>query len=600
MIRKISGKRLSDVSSRFFLPMYQGIIRLSQILLITLTSLSYVHAQSSFIPFNDDYYHLIDRLEIKRGKLTEGFHSNVKPFERKAVVALTDSILKEGTVDLTKRDWETIDYLREDSWEWAGDMVATDSLQYSRLGRLGWFKSPPPGKKRKFFEHPADLYSIHNKDFDLHFNFTTTNFIGQDQNPDSTFTTWFTGRGVEIRGMINEKLGFYTYVSDNQGLFPRYVNNFKPQYSFPGEGLAKITKNNGVDFLSARGYITFRPLKSVNVRFGHDYNVFGSGYRSMILSNNSSPYLFLRLDTQLGRFHYTNLWTSMVNSDDQSWREGLRGKKFAAIHHLSVNLGERINVGVFEAEVFNRDSVGGGYDLNYLNPIIFYRYVESYIGSQDNAILGFDFRWLLGKKASVYSQFILDEFLTKFIFNGSKSWTNKYSLQVGVKYIDAFGIPNLDLQAEYNMARPYTYSHKDGGRNYMHYGQALAHPLGANFKEYLGILRYKLSSRLSAYGTVMYAEKGNDPFGSHISYGGNIAKSYETRNGDLDQKILQGIKATTTYTDLRLSFSLAHNLFLDGRYLMRKIKSAETRATADANVFSFAIRYNMAYRQQTF
>jgi hypothetical protein len=595
------------VNSRFFLPMYQGIIRLFKILILTLITLSYVHAQSSFIPFNDDYYHLIDRLEIKRGKFTEGFHSNVKPFERKAVVALTDSLLKEGTINLTDRDWETIDYLREDSWEWTKGMISTDSAKYNRLGRLGWFKNPPAGKKRRFFEHPADLYSIHNKDFDLHFNFTTTNFIGKDNSYDTTAhqSLWGTSRGVEIRGMINEKLGFYTYVADNQGRYPRYMDDFKAKYSFPGEGLAKVTRNHGIDFLTARGYITFRPLKSINLKFGHDYNVFGSGYRSLVLSDNSSPYLFLRLDTQLGKFHYTNLWTSMVNTGDNSYSKLLRNKKFAAIHHLSVNITDKINFGVFEAEVFNRDSVGGGYDLNYLNPIIFYRYVESYLGSQDNAILGFDFRWLVGKKASIYSQFVLDEFLTKYLFNGSKYWTNKYSFQLGGKYVDAFGVPNLDLQAEYNVVRPYTYSHKDGGRNYMHYGQSLAHPLGANFREYLGIIRYKITSRISAYGTIMMATQGKDPTsGPYMNFGSDLTKNYDDRNvnrdGDKDQKIGQGIKASTAFTDLRLSYSLAHNLFLDGRYQMRKIKSQDVNVATNSNIFTFAIRYNMAYRQQTY
>jgi len=588
------------VDKRILAPMNQRFTEFFGFLFIILISASYVQAQSSFIPLNDDYYHLIDRLEIKRGKFTEGFHSTVKPFERKAVVALTDSILTGEDVYLTERDKETIDYIREDSWEWTKDMAATDSVRYNKLARLGWFKSPEPGKKRKFFQHAPDLYSVHNKDFDLHFNFVTNNFYGKDNNTNSPL--WFTGRGVEIRGMINEKLGFYTFVSDSQGLFPKYVRNFAPEYTFPGEGLAKESKKNlSTDFFSARGYITFRPLKSINVKFGHDYNVFGSGYRSLILSDNSSPYLFLRLDTQLGIFKYTNLWTSMLGNDI---KDGLRNRKFAAIHHLSVNITKRLNFGVFEAEVFNRDSVGGGYDLNYLNPIIFYRYVESYIGSQDNALLGVDFRWLVGKKGSVYGQFVLDEFLTKYLFNGSKSWTNKYSLQLGGKYVDAFGIPNLDLQAEYNLVRPYTYAHKDGGRNYAHYGQSLAHPLGANFKEVLGIIRYKPISRLSIYGTLMLAKQGKDPDGSN--YGGDILKSYETRTQipgylpDNGHKIGDGIKANTVSADLRLSYSLAHNLFVDGRFLVRNVNSPSPQFAQKTNVFSVAIRYNMAYRQQTF
>jgi hypothetical protein len=593
------------VNHRYILLLCQGIIRPIKILILSLLTLSFVHAQSSFVPLNDDYYHLIDRLEIKRGKFSEGFHYNVKPFERKSVVSLTDSILKEGTVNLTNRDWEIIDYLREDSWEWTKGMTATDSVQSERLSRLGWFKAPPAGQRRRFFGHAADLYSVHNKDFDLHFNFTTTNFIGKDNSYDNK-PLWFTGRGVEIRGMINEKLGFYTFVADNQGRFPKYVDDFKYIFSFPGEGFAKAdTARKNIDFLTARGYITFRPLKSINVRFGHDHNTFGSGYRSLILSDNSSPYLFLRIDTQLGKFHYTNLWTSMINAGEDSFRDFLRTKKFAAIHHLSVNVTEKFNFGIFEAEVFNRDSVGGGYDLNYLNPIIFYRYVESYLGSADNALLGFDFRWLLAKKASVYGQFMLDEFLTKDLFNGSKSWRNKYSIQLGAKYVDAFGVPNLDLQAEYNMVRPYTYSHKNDSQNYSHYGQSLAHPLGANFHEMLGVIRYKMTSRLTAYGTLMFTEQGKDPTtGPYMNFGGDISKSYDernlNRNGDTGQRIGQGIKASTQFMDLRLSYSLAHNLFLDGRYQVRNVISDDVNIATRSNVLTFAIRYNMAYRQQTF
>jgi len=575
---------------------------------ILITS-SYAQAQSSFVPINDDYYHLIDRLEIKRGKFSEGFHSNVKPFERKAIVQLTDSILKEGNVSLTERDWETIDYLREDSWEFTNGFAATDSARYARLSRLDpgnkfkVFKGRKANGQRKFWQHPADFYSYHDKDFDLHLNFTTNNFVGSDNNINSPL--WLTGRGIEIRGMINEKLGFYTFVGDNQGVFPKYVTDYTGRYNFPGEGLAKKIQNEkGVDFLSARGYITFRPLKSVNVKFGQDINVFGSGYRSLLLSDNSSPYLFLRIDTQLGRFKYTNLWTSMVN--EQESKGLLRSKKFAAIHHLSINLTDKINVGVFEAEVFSRDSTSGGYDLNYLNPIIFYRYVESYIGSEDNALLGFDFKWLIGKKASIYSQFVLDEFLTKHMFNGDGSWTNKYSFQLGGKVVDTFGIPNLDLQLETNIVRPYTYSHKDGGRNYVHYNQSLAHPLGANFKEYIGILRYKVTPRLSIYGTQTFTEQGLDPTGAFTNYGANILLDYDTRTGvnpadnDYGHKTGQGISSKTSFTDLRLTYSLAHNLFLDGRCLIRNTKSADVNVAQKTNVFSFAIRYNMAYRNQTF
>ncbi len=563
---------------------------------ILLWGVSYGFGQSVFIPLNDDYYHLIDRLEIKRGKFSEGFHSNVKPFERKAVVALTDSILREGSTNLTKVDRATIDYLREDSWEWLTAQPVPDS-SLAVASRLGSIAMPAQEKQRKFFNHPADLFSIHNEDLDLHVNFASDNYIGRESA--TTKNLWYTARGVEVRGMINQKLGFYTFVADNQGVFPRYVRDYIGQYNTPGEGLSKPVGGRGLDFLSARGYITFRPLKSINVQFGHDRNVMGSGYRSMLLSDISNPYLFLKINTQLGKFQYTNLWTSMINfQTPDGKRSRLKKKKYTAMHHLSLNLSERFNVGIFEAIVFGSDTMEVGFDPNYLNPIIFYRFVESYLGSQDNALLGADFRWLVAKRFSVYGQFMMDEFLTKFYFNDQGSWTKKYGAQLGAKYVDAFGVPNFDLQAEYNMARPYTYTHRDGARNYTHWRQSLAHPLGANFTEFLGIVRYKPIPRLTTYATMMWTHKGVDYDGNN--WGGNILLDYNTRVDDFGNYLTQGTPLFTRMTDIRVSYMLTHNLFLDGRLMWRREETPKYTITRKTRLNTIALRYNIPYRQQTF
>ena len=64
------------------------------------------------------------------------------------------------------------------------------------------------------------------------------------------------------------------------------------------------------------------------------------------------------------------------------------------MHHLSVNLSKKLNIGFTESVVFQRDSTtGSGFDLNYLNPVIFYRFVESFQGSADNTFIGLDFKW---------------------------------------------------------------------------------------------------------------------------------------------------------------------------------------------------------------
>jgi len=569
--------------------------KLTFILLIS-TSLFSLKAQSTFIPLNDDYYHLIDRLEIKRGKLTEGFQFSNRPFERKAVIELTDSLLNSPLVRLNSTDRSIIRYLRTDSNEWANDLTIPEDSTGHSATRLGASLPEADSKRNKMWKHPADLYSVRNEDVDIHVNFVTDNFVGKETHTESAL--WYTGRGVEIRGMINQKLGFYTFVADNQGTFPKYVRDYSQQYNFPGEGMTKILRTTGVDFMSARGYITFRPLKSINVQFGHDRNFIGSGYRSLLFSDNGVPNLFVKINTQIGRFQYTNTWHSMINAQSPAFQNGLRHKKFAVTHRLGVNVTDNLNIGLFEAEVFNRDSTNGGFDLDYLNPIIFYRFVESYLGSSDNAVLGFDFRWLVAGKVSLYGQFVLDEFLSKYIFNSSKSWTNKWGIQGGAKYIDAFGVPGLDLQYERNVVRPYVYSHKDGGQNYVAFNQPIAHPLGSNFIENLGIIRYRFSPKLSFYGTAMFAKKGVDL--DVRNWGGNILQNYDGRVDDFGIDLLQGFKEKTNYFDLRVSYMLFHNLFLEGRFLNRKQSIESIHREQKTTMTTLGLRFNMPHRQQVF
>lgn len=128
------------------------------------------------------------------------------------------------------------------------------------------------------------------------------------------------------------------------------------------------------------------------MQFGHDRHFVGNGYRSLILSDFSSNYTFLKINTKVWRFNYTNLYAQLVG--DVFYRNEKLPKKFLAFHHLSLNLTKNINIGMFESVVFGRADVSGNntFDINYLNPIIFYRSAEIQMGSQDNALLGADFK----------------------------------------------------------------------------------------------------------------------------------------------------------------------------------------------------------------
>jgi hypothetical protein len=206
----------------------------------------------------------------------------------------------------------------------------------------------------------------------------------------------------------------------------------------------------------------------------------------------------------------------------------------------------------------------------------------------------------VAKKFQFYGQFLLDEFNLTELRKGSGWWGNKYGFQLGMKYIDAFQIKNLDLQIESNRVRPFTYSHRDSIANYTHYNQPLAHPLGANFQEWTGILRYQPLPRFMMEAKAIYYMQGKDT--GNVSYGSNIflpsIPPYRTK--DFGYDIGAGIRTKTAYASLLLSYEWKPNLFIEATAVYRK-EGATVIAPASSSTMIFGgIRWNMHRREFDF
>ena len=79
-------------------------------------------AQSTFIGTNSDYQHLVERYEIKRGKFAEGLFTTLKPYSRKGIAQLADSVLLKDQ-ELTRVDIFNLMYLLNDNAEWADSLT---------------------------------------------------------------------------------------------------------------------------------------------------------------------------------------------------------------------------------------------------------------------------------------------------------------------------------------------------------------------------------------------------------------------------------------------------------------------------------------------
>jgi hypothetical protein len=272
-------------------------------------------------------------------------------------------------------------------------------------------------------------------------------------------------------------------------------------------------------------YLSYNISKYFNVQAGKGKNFFGEGYRSLLISDNAASYPMFKITTTIWRIKYVNLYTMFNDVSESGGKVSKFKGKYSAMHYLSINLTKRINFGFFEAIVWQaKDSINTrGFDVNYLNPVVFYRPVEFSLGSPDNALMGFNLSYLFARNQQFYAQFLMDEFNLSHIRKQDGWWANKQAYQAGLKSFDLFRIKNLMFQTEYNYIRPYTYSHISPTQNYGHYNQPLAHPLGANLQESVSFLRYKYR-HFYFEAQFSYIIMGTDT--GNVNYGGNIYKSY--------------------------------------------------------------------------
>ncbi len=558
---------------------------------------AFATAQSTFLTPGSKDIHFVDRMEIKQQKNTHLNFSALRPFNRKYIVEQTEFIdsARLGYIDLKTGQDKYPEWLDQ-------GLTPVDeyNLDHFLMNNTEWVTGPGTAFKSKkpilktFYKTKPNFLEVKTRDFFLVVN-PVLQFNAGFETGTKNQSIYLNSRGVSVRGMIARKVGFASSIIENQERGPLFyqqqVANFR---AVPGVGFYKPFKTTGVDYFDARGYITFNAAKFIDIQFGYDKNFIGNGYRSLFLSDWGNSYLFLKLNTRIWKINYQNLFIELMPQFKKAG-DTLLDRKYAAMHHLSMNVTKWLNIGLFEGVIFGRKN---HFDLQYLNPIIFYRHIEGTVGSPDNAIAGFDFKANIAHRVQLYGQLMLDEFILSEIKNNPTSWVNKWGIQVGLKYVDAFGIPNLDVQLEANRVRPFTYSHNDTVANYTHYNQPLAHPLGSNFQEFISIIRYQPAPKWTVYLQAMYYYKGLDS--ANKNFGGNIFKDYTTRSMNNGFNIGSGNKANCFNGILQVSYEIKENLFLDliGQY--RYYKTQNNPLVTNTTLITAGIRLNMFNRRYDF
>ncbi len=550
----------------------------------------FASAQSTYIPLGDKQYDLLNRLEIKTPIQGSSFFS-VKPYSRKAIVEQVeniDSILQTNNnyANLTDIDKYNIQRLLMDNSEWSKP-------------RDYYLSKKPVFGKNGIYKTKDNLLEVNNDDV-----FYTVNpilYLSAGKEKGNGKTLYQNTRGLEVRGMIDRRVGFNISFTDNQERDPAYVMNYiKLNNALPGEGNFKQALFNnkaGIDYFDARGSATWSVTKYIDMQFGFDKNFIGDGYRSLLLSDFSNSATFIKINTKLGKFNYENLFMELYQPHLHTG-DNVLPRKYARFSDLSVNATNWLNVGVFEGLIFGRTD---HYPYQYFVPVIFLRYGNTQSGFSDNQLIGFHAKANIAHTVQLYGQLALENLSGVFKSNGF--WGNQNGIQLGLKYPDVFGIKNVDLQLEMNQVRPYTYASSDSISNYTHYNQPLAHPLGANFREFLAIAKYQPLPKLRLEGQIFHYTKGLDSLTSedvNVNFGANPFEDYDNRPADSGFKIGDGDKVNCNIVCGVISYELKENMFIDFTGIYRNYKLASSVKKQNTTAVMVSFRWNIARRNFNF
>lgn len=405
----------------------------------------------------------------------------------------------------------------------------------------------------------------------------------KQQNDERTF--FINTRGIEFKADLGKRFSFYSSFYENQTRFPDYISDYVLLHRVvPGQGAAKFDghKPNEYDFSRAEAYISAQLSKNFHVQFGHSKQFIGEGYRSMILSDNSFNYPFLKMTYDLGTFRYTVLWSQYQLFEGAYY--SYHRRKYGSMNALSWLPASGFEISLFELITWpgNSPDRSNSFNLNFFNPLILFRSIQYGLNNHKNVLLGLNLRKKITHFEQFYAQFALDD------LKKTSSGTNKYAFQLGIKSFDLFRDKfyrnRLFVLAEYNRASPYMYAHSDVLSSYTHYNQPLAHPAGSGLSEFVAVADYRFRD---FFLSIKYNQLLNSLDTLNSNFGSNI---FLPDAGTGNNKIGQGIENKTQNFSISLGLIInpLSNFKIYAEVWKRKV--ANSLQSIDESYFSIGIK----------
>lgn len=520
--------------------------------MLVITTSRQAFAQLIYQPYSYQFY---QKLNVVEYSPATNLHTSLKPYlieDSSAIRHIYDSLMRSNT----------------------------DNSQKSWLHRV------------LFNEHLAE---IKHDNYTFYLDYLTDLQLGKELN--SKKHTSLNTRGYQISATIGQNFFFYTSGYENQGAFANYENGYINKTGMvPGQAYGRnASYSTSDDWAYVTTLIGYKFSKSITLVMGEDKTFIGDGYRSVLLSDYASPYPLLRLTANIREnIQYTAMWSYMEDQNtaqlDTNGNYRNYRRKWGAFHYVDWNINNSLSIGFFNAFIAaeaNNNGVGHGFDVNYVNPIYFVSSFGNSNGIANHTLIGINGKYKIWDRTTIYGQLLLDQAIS--VTNSSKN-----AWQLGFRGANLFKINHLNYLFEYNTASPYTYANQNPIVNYANLSEPLAHPLGANFKEWLGIINYSIG-RFDFQGQIDYAKYGLNI--GNINYGKDITLANNINIPSGNNAIGQGLSTTLKYVEGTASYVLnyKYNLRLEIGGLFRQEQNSQTNTKTALITFGLRSSFRNLY-----
>ncbi|MBN1996021.1 hypothetical protein JW935_00630 [candidate division KSB1 bacterium] len=462
-------------------------------------------AQTVFVPVQHRVYEFLDRMET--GGVLPVVLSGTRPLTRLQIAGYLQELEPKVSL-LTGTDRQMLDYLRNEFYTEL-DLQPAKNTRISRLvsGILD------PALPDFFYANGRNMLLLNSDPLNLFWDPVV--FWGNKWISSDTLASGVTERqstfGFVMWGTVGESIGFISDVRDTKesGSF-----SYPPRKNMTLECLGFVQANGDHIYHDETTASVVLNRRFWTVQFGKDFNRWGPGIRGQLaLSDYATSYDQFKFQARGKRWTFTSLVAFLKHYSDDYF-EGGHAEKTLAGHRLEFSPFRFIDIGLHETVVYT----GRKFEPGYLNPVMFFRSAEHYLGDRDNAAMGLDVEIKVVRGTKLYGELFVDDVTTTKL--GTGFYGNKYAYTGGLFCTNVLGADNLDLRIEYTRIRPYVYSHKFEKTGYWHFSTTLGHWIGPNADNLYFGLTYQPTHRWRFYCSTDFMRHGRNFTDSNV--GGNM------------------------------------------------------------------------------